>query len=63
MTPSGIEPATFWFVAQYLNHCATAVFIVHSALNLFRNYWYLLRNIYNSNKETFHNQSWRSGNV
>jgi hypothetical protein len=25
MTPSGIEPAIFWFVAQYLNHCATAV--------------------------------------
>jgi hypothetical protein len=25
MTPSGIEPATFLFVAQYLNHCATAV--------------------------------------
>jgi hypothetical protein len=25
MTPSGFEPATFWFVAQYLNHCATAV--------------------------------------
>jgi hypothetical protein len=24
MTPSGIEPATFWFVAQYPNHCATA---------------------------------------
>ena len=24
MTPSGIEPATFWFVAQRLNHCATA---------------------------------------
>jgi hypothetical protein len=23
MTQSGIEPATFWFVAQYLNHCAT----------------------------------------
>jgi post-segregation antitoxin (ccd killing protein) len=23
MTPYGIEPATFWFVAQYLNHCAT----------------------------------------
>jgi hypothetical protein len=22
MTPSGIEPATFRFVAQYLNHCA-----------------------------------------
>jgi len=24
MTPSGIEPATFQFVAQPLNHCATA---------------------------------------
>ena len=25
MTPAGIEPATFPFVAQHLNHCATAV--------------------------------------
>jgi len=25
MTSSGIEPATFQFVAQHLNHCATAV--------------------------------------
>ena len=25
MTPAGVEPATFRFVAQYLNHCATAV--------------------------------------
>ena len=25
MTPSGVEPATFRFVAQHLNHCATAV--------------------------------------
>jgi hypothetical protein len=23
MAPSGIEPATYRFVAQYLNHCAT----------------------------------------
>jgi hypothetical protein len=23
MTPSGFEPATFRFLAQYLNHCAT----------------------------------------
>ena len=27
MTLSGIEPATFRFVAQHLNHCATAVFL------------------------------------
>ena len=25
MAPAGIEPATFRFVAQYLNHWATAV--------------------------------------
>ena len=25
MTPAGIEPATFRFVAQHMNHCATAV--------------------------------------
>ena len=24
MTPAGIEPATFRFVARHLNHCATA---------------------------------------
>jgi hypothetical protein len=24
MTPSGIDPTAFWFVAQCLNHCATA---------------------------------------
>jgi len=25
LTPAGIKPATFRFVAQHLNHCATAV--------------------------------------
>jgi len=25
MIPAGIKPATFRFVAQHLNHCATAV--------------------------------------
>ena len=29
MTPSGIEPATFRFVAQHLNHCATAVPLIY----------------------------------
>jgi hypothetical protein len=28
LTSAGIEPATFRFVAQYLNHCATAVPVV-----------------------------------
>ena len=32
MTPSGIEPATFRFVAQHLNHCATAVPGLKSAM-------------------------------
>ena len=27
LTPTGIDPATFLFVAQHINHCATAVFI------------------------------------
>jgi len=29
MTPAGVKPATFRFVAQQLNHCATAVQQVH----------------------------------
>jgi hypothetical protein len=28
LTPAGIEPVTFWFVAQHLNHCATQACIV-----------------------------------
>jgi len=27
MTPAGIEPATLRFVAQHLNHCATALYV------------------------------------
>jgi hypothetical protein len=34
MTASGIEPATFLFVAHYLNHCATANNIFHLCLIL-----------------------------
>jgi len=32
MIPAGIEPATFRYVAQYLNHCATAVFMLYTYL-------------------------------
>ena len=35
MTPSGIEPATFRFVAQHLNHCDTAVPGQHMMMTLF----------------------------
>ena len=34
MTPSGIEPATFRFVTQHLNHCATAVLLLFDCFNL-----------------------------
>jgi hypothetical protein len=36
-TPSGIEPATFRFVAQHLNHCAIAV--PHSQINSLYSVW------------------------
>ena len=32
LTPAGIEPATFRFVAQHLNHCATSVVWLHSLI-------------------------------
>ena len=54
LTPARIEPATFRFVAQYLNHCATAVpNPSYKPLKLgplrdpeqsVRNYYYSLRN-------------------
>ena len=51
MTPSGIEPATFGFVAQHLNHCATAV--PQSLFNALVNYVQLLR--CESDKHCSHN--------
>jgi len=33
LTPAGVEPATFRFVAQHLNHCVTAVpFIIKKVI-------------------------------
>jgi len=31
LTPAGVEPANFRFVAQHLNHCATAVPMVYNS--------------------------------
>ena len=37
MTPAGIESATFGFVAQHLNHCATAVPNIDIDIHIFVN--------------------------
>jgi len=37
MTSAGIEPTTFRFVAQHLNHCATAACVVFVAFS--RQHW------------------------
>ena len=51
MTPSGIEPATFRFVAQHLNHCATAVplikYIVYNKVLSRYKLIYCAKSIYN----------------
>ena len=36
LTPAGIEPATFQFVAQHLNHCATAVPSIYKYVAIFQ---------------------------
>jgi hypothetical protein len=37
MTPSGVEPATFRFVAQHLNHCTTTVPDLFRGINNLKN--------------------------
>jgi len=37
MTPAGIEPASFRYVAQHLNHCATAVYDPKTGLKYKKN--------------------------
>jgi len=34
LTPAGIEPATFRFVAQHLNHCATHPLGISQHINI-----------------------------
>ena len=53
LTLAGIEPATFKFVAQHLNHCSTAVPIIASSwlfiqvgINSFPDYRHLLQENY-----------------
>ena len=51
LTPAGIEPGTFRFVAQHLNHCATAAALIIQFYSISRRdlkfikisttYWYL----------------------
>jgi hypothetical protein len=48
MTQSGIEPATFRFVTQQLNHCATAatqIFFVYSSETLITHHYSTLRHV------------------
>ena len=45
LTPAGIEPATFRFVAQHLNHCATAVSLSACYYLIFGT-WYSPTNIF-----------------
>ena len=46
MTPSEIEPATFRFVAQHLNHCATAVTMCTTGINTVNLYIFPIHGIY-----------------
>ena len=50
MTPSGVEPATFRFVAQHLNHCATAVPPPQKKIQIYYNTCYLNYRILNTTK-------------
>ena len=45
-TPSGIEPATFRFVAQHLKHCATAVTMCITGFNTAHLYSFSIHGIY-----------------
>jgi hypothetical protein len=44
MTPTGIEPATFRFVAQYLNRCATISSSIECKVGLIN--WIFAKNMW-----------------
>ena len=46
MTPSGIKPATFRFVAQHLNHCATAVPVFYKRKGNYPSNFYVLLTVH-----------------
>ena len=51
MTPAGVEAATFRFVAQHLNHCATAEFL--SYLSHFFLEWEMLQRSSRENQNIY----------
>jgi hypothetical protein len=55
MTPSGVEAATFRFVAQHFNHCATALCERVRVLLLFESA--VLRKIFGPTKQS--DSTWR----
>ena len=44
LIPTGIEPVTFQFVPQHLNHCATAVLFYYKTIITFNVIQYLKEN-------------------
>ena len=56
MTTAGIEPATFRFVAQHLNHCGTAVprlFELREIGNQMNSFLGVSRKVYNNNNNIY----------
>ena len=55
MTPAGIEPATFRFVAQHLNHCATVVPVASRHWHICKNsaVCWILKSLHKTNTCTY----------
>jgi hypothetical protein len=62
MTLLGIDPATFWFVAQYLNHCVTTCPRYYSKwLNMIKMKWVMGKQVVGMNS-TFYGK-WTSNSI